>query len=181
MLSRSVFLISVIFTITIGISPSIASGYANEVEIVFENDGQKVQAFEGSIHVPENRSDKNSRLIPLHYLRFPATGKSPGSPIIYLAGGPGGSGIATVSYPGFRFPLFMALREFGDVIALDQRGTGKSSTAPECTSQQSLPVNQVLSESMVPRSSPGCGGRRDAGAHAPGGRSLPRLRRVRGP
>jgi len=162
MLSRSIFFISVICTIIIGISPSVASEavsvsdqndgtqtYANEVEIVFENDGQKVQAFEGSIQVPENRSDKNSRLIPLHYLRFPTTGKNPGSPIVYLAGGPGGSGIATVSYPGFRFPLFMALREFGDVIALDQRGTGKSSTAPECTSNQSLPLNQVLSESMV--------------------------------
>ena len=149
MLFRSLFSISVIFTIMIGISPCVAFAYVNEVEIVFENDGQKVQAFEGSIQVPENRSDKNSRLIPLHYLRFPATGKNPGSPIVYLAGGPGGSGIATVSYPGFRFPLFMALREFGDVIALDQRGSGKSSTAPECTSKQSLPLNQPLNEAMV--------------------------------
>ena len=125
--------------------------YNNEVEIVFENDGQKVQAFEGSIQVLENRSDKNSRLIPLHYLRFPATSMNPGSPIIYLAGGPGGSGIATVSYPGFRFPLFMAMREFGDVIALDQRGTGKSRTATECTSKQVLPLNEILTESEVTR------------------------------
>ena len=43
----------------------------------------------------------------------------------------------------------MALREFGDVIALDQRGTGKSSTAPRCTSKQSLPLDQPLSESLV--------------------------------
>ena len=149
MLSRSIFLTIVLCTVFMGNSPASDHTYANEVEIVFENDGQKVQAFEGSIQVPENRSDKNSRLIPLHYLRFPATGKNPGSPIIYLSGGPGGSGIATVSYPGFRFPLFMALREFGDVIALDQRGTGKSSTAPRCTSKQSLPFDQPLSESLV--------------------------------
>ena len=123
--------------------------YSGETEVLFENDGQKVQAFEGSIEVPENRNNPDSRLIPLHYLRFPASGKHPGSPIIYLAGGPGGSGIATASYPGFRFPLFMAMREFGDVIALDQRGTGKSRTAPECTSTQSIPPNIPLSEALL--------------------------------
>ena len=157
MFSRTV--LAVIFTSTVLLSvPPVAATddvakhvhvYKGEVEIVFENDGQKVQAFEGSIEVPENRNDKNSRLIPLHYLRFPATTKKPGSPIIYLAGGPGGSGIGTVSYPGFRFPLFMAFREFGDVIALDQRGTGKSKTAPECTSDQSMPSNSPLSETLV--------------------------------
>jgi pimeloyl-ACP methyl ester carboxylesterase len=123
--------------------------YSGETEVLFENDGQKVQAFEGSIEVSENRNDPDSRLIPVHYLRFPATGEHPGSPIIYLAGGPGGSGIATVSYPGFRFPLFMAMREFGDVIALDQRGTGKSRTAPECTSKQSIPPNNPLNEALL--------------------------------
>lgn len=126
--------------------------YPNEKPVVFENDGIKVDAFEGSIQVPENRSDKNSRLIPVHYLRFPATGKTSGSPVVYLAGGPGGSGISTVSYPGFRFPLFMAMREFGDVIALDQRGTGKSRTAPKCESKQGLPLNQVLSDAAVTKS-----------------------------
>lgn len=123
--------------------------YPNEQPIVFENDGIKVDAFEGSIQVLENRSDKNSRLIPVHYLRFPSTSTQPGSPIIYLAGGPGGSGISAVSYPGFRFPLFMAMREFGDVIALDQRGTGKSRTAPKCESKQGLPLNQILSDAAV--------------------------------
>jgi pimeloyl-ACP methyl ester carboxylesterase len=120
-----------------------------EKQVVFENDGIQVDAFEGSIQVLENRSDKNSRFIPVHYLRFPATGNQSGSPIIYLAGGPGGSGISTVSYPGFRFPLFMAMREFGDVIALDQRGTGKSRTAPKCESKQGLPLNQVLTDASV--------------------------------
>lgn len=130
-------------------SPKI---YLNEKAVVFENDGIKVDAFEGAIQVPENRSDKNSRLIPVHYLRFPATGNKAGSPVVYLAGGPGGSGISTVSYPGFRFPLFMAMREFGDVIALDQRGTGKSRTAPKCESKQGLPLNQVLSEAALTKS-----------------------------
>lgn len=161
MLSRSVFSKAVLCTALMSISLNAVCNsngsaqtytgdtYAGEVEIVFENDGQKVLAFDGSIQVPENRNDPDSRLIPLHYVRFPATANTTGSPIIYLAGGPGGSGISTASYPGFRFPLFMAMREFGDVIALDQRGTGKSRSAPKCVSQQALPQNSPLTETLV--------------------------------
>lgn len=124
--------------------------YANEKAIVFETmDGKTTDAFEGVIQVPENRNKVESRLISVKYVRFPATGNSNGSPIIYLSGGPGGSGIMTAKYPRFRFPLFMALREFGDVIALDQRGTGASKSAPKCISSQSLPMTKVLTEAKV--------------------------------
>ncbi len=123
--------------------------YPNEKEILFENDGQSVKAFEGSIQVLENRADPKSRLIPLKYVRFPATDNKNASPIIYLAGGPGGSGISTAQYPGFRFPLFMALREFGDVIALDQRGTGKSKIAPKCTSNKTMPLAEEINEAQI--------------------------------
>ncbi|MCG7533618.1 alpha/beta hydrolase [Pseudoalteromonas sp. OOF1S-7] len=109
--------------------------YDNEQAITFKTqDNQQVAAFSGFVTVPENRNQADSRDIRIHYVRFPATTKTPGSPIIYLAGGPGGSGIKTAEYANFRFPLFMALREFGDVIALDQRGTGKSDTLPVCQS-----------------------------------------------
>ncbi|MCP4322441.1 MAG: alpha/beta hydrolase [Alteromonadales bacterium] len=121
----------------------------NEKEIQFKSGEQSVIAYEGSIQVLENRNGKNSRTIPLTYVRFPATGNKKGSPIVYLSGGPGGSGISTAQYPNFRFPLFMALREFGDVIALDQRGTGKSRIVPRCESKQALPLNERLSETQV--------------------------------
>ncbi|MCO7187161.1 MULTISPECIES: alpha/beta hydrolase [unclassified Pseudoalteromonas] len=111
------------------------SVYENEQAITFKTqDNQQVAAFSGFVTVPENRKLANSRTIRVHYVRFPATTKQPGSPIVYLAGGPGGSGIKTAEYANFRFPLFMALREFGDVIALDQRGTGKSDQLPSCQS-----------------------------------------------
>lgn len=133
-----------------GHMPVLASkAYPNEKSISFKNGEQSVAAFEGTIQVRENRSNPNSRMIPLTYVRFPATGKQTGVPIIYLAGGPGGSGISTASYPGFRFPLFMAMREFGDVIALDQRGTGKSKITPRCISSQSIPTNKRLFEKQV--------------------------------
>jgi pimeloyl-ACP methyl ester carboxylesterase len=126
--------------------------FAHEEEILFKSGEQSVVAYEGSIQVLENRNNVNSRTIPLKYVRFPATGNKKGSPIVYLSGGPGGSGISTAQYPNFRFPLFMALREFGDVIALDQRGTGKSRIVPKCESKQVLPLNERLSESKVTKS-----------------------------
>jgi pimeloyl-ACP methyl ester carboxylesterase len=92
---------------------------------VFESgDKQKVDAELGHLFVPENRRNPNSRLIELVFVRFKSTAQKPGPPIVYLAGGPGGSGIAAAR--GSRFPLFMAMREIADVIAIDQRGVGLS-------------------------------------------------------
>jgi pimeloyl-ACP methyl ester carboxylesterase len=124
--------------------------YPNEQAIVFKTmDNKTTDAYEGYIEVPENRSNVNSRLIPVRYVRFPATGNKHGSPIIYLSGGPGGSGINTAKYPNFRFPLFMALREFGDVIALDQRGTGASDTTIDCISSQKIPLTKIFTSQQT--------------------------------
>jgi hypothetical protein len=79
--------------------------YPNEKPVVFENDGIKVDAFEGSIQVLENRSEKNSRLIAVHYLRFPSTSKKPGSPVVYLSGGPGGVRYFYGQLPGISVPI----------------------------------------------------------------------------
>ena len=106
------------------------------------NSGEEAEAFRGEVFVPENRSNPKSRDIPLRYVRFAATGTNPGAPIIYLAGGPGGSGVATAKWR--RFPLFMAMREFGDVIALEQRGAGESNDTSECISDTIIPVDAVL-------------------------------------
>ncbi|WP_031235552.1 alpha/beta fold hydrolase [Asticcacaulis sp. AC402] len=123
--------------------PAYAAEDAPENAILFESRaGDKVEAFHGVMSVPENRADPKSRTIEVHYVRFAATGGHPGSPIVYLAGGPGGSGIDTAK--GERFPLFMAMREFGDVIALDQRGTGLSEMAPKCVSDVVIPLDRVV-------------------------------------
>jgi pimeloyl-ACP methyl ester carboxylesterase len=86
--------------------------------------GEKIKAELGRFSVPENRGKEGSRSIRLAFVRFRSTSPRPGPPIVYLAGGPGGSGIDAAR--GARFPLFMALRAIGDVIAFDQRGTGMS-------------------------------------------------------
>jgi pimeloyl-ACP methyl ester carboxylesterase len=101
--------------------------------------GKKVEAELGKFSVPENRSNPSSRNIDLYFVRFKSTNPNPGNPIVYLAGGPGGSGINTAK--GNRFELFMAMREVADVIAFDQRGTGLSNHIPSCKTKASFPLD----------------------------------------
>ena len=101
--------------------------------------GEKVDAEFGVLTVPENRSDPQSNLIEVAFVRFKSTSKNPGPPIVYLAGGPGGSGIGAAR--GSRFPLFMAMREIGDVIAFDQRGTGMSKPNLGCIQTLDFPLD----------------------------------------
>lgn len=107
---------------------------------VFRNvKGEKVDAEFGVLVVPENRHDPQSNLIELAFVRFKSTAKTPGDPIVYLAGGPGGSGVGTAM--GSRFPLFMAMREIGDVIAFDQRGTANSKPYLSCPLRLDIPLD----------------------------------------
>lgn len=131
--------------------PAVAQRKAGDLKIkpyVFENGkGEKVDAELGTLLVPENRSDPQSSLIELAFVRFKSTAKNPGPPIVYLAGGPGGSGSGTAQ--GSRFPLFMAMREIGDVIAFDQRGTGMSRPNLGCYERLDLPLDVVPSRETV--------------------------------
>ncbi len=134
-----------IFVLLTGINMAFSKTYKGEKEIIFEaKNGQSSIAFEGSFMVPENRNKKDSRMIPINYVRFPATDKNASVPIVYLSGGPGGSGIQTAKYR--RFPLFMKMREFGDVIALDQRGTGASDINPRCNSNIVIDQSKIISD-----------------------------------
>lgn len=104
--------------------------------------GKPVTAELGTLVVPQNRKVPSDRTIKLKFVRFRSTSKNPGPPIVYLAGGPGGSGIDAAK--GERFPLFMALRDYGDVIALDQRGTGEAEPNTRCTEGFMLPFTKPL-------------------------------------
>ncbi|NNF00658.1 MAG: alpha/beta fold hydrolase, partial [Pyrinomonadaceae bacterium] len=115
---------------------------------VFENaKKEKVPAEFGRLKVPENRNKRNSKMIEVAFVLFKSTSKSPGNPIVYLAGGPGGSGIGTAKFN--RFKLFMAMREFGDVIALDQRGTQGSKPYLKCDGNVELPLDAPLTRESV--------------------------------
>ncbi len=101
---------------------------------------ESVAAEWGVLRVPENRANPASRRIELAFVRFKSTAEDPGPPIVYLAGGPGNSGIAAAR--GTRFPLFMALRSVGDVIALDPRGVGASRPLLDCEETEDYPLDQ---------------------------------------
>jgi pimeloyl-ACP methyl ester carboxylesterase len=114
----------------------------------FENSkGEKTPAEFGTLLVPEKRSDPQSNLIELAFVRFKSTATNPGPPIVYLAGGPGGSGIDAAR--GSRFPLFMAFREIADVIAFDQRGTGYSKPNLGCYERMAAPLDVAPSPEMA--------------------------------
>ncbi|GAB2931651.1 alpha/beta fold hydrolase [Rheinheimera gaetbuli] len=121
---------------------------ANETAITFTADnGNSTEAYAGSFQVAENRNKPDSRQLTIHYVRFPALTDKPAAPIVYLAGGPGGSGISTAK--GRRFELFMALRQHADVLALDQRGTGLSDDVAPCKSSQIMDTTAVWNEQKL--------------------------------
>ena len=108
----------------------------------FEPSGSgAVEAEMGTLSVPLSRSRADSGRLKLSVVRFRSTAAAPGPPILYLAGGPGGSAIETARGP--RFPYFMALREAADVLVLDQRGTGLSAPLTIlCRESWTLPVDR---------------------------------------
>jgi pimeloyl-ACP methyl ester carboxylesterase len=85
--------------------------------------GEVTEAERAVISVPERHGNPSGPQIQLPLVRFRSKAAKPSAPIIYLAGGPGGSGITSAKRDQY-FPAAMALREVGDVIFFDQRGTG---------------------------------------------------------
>jgi pimeloyl-ACP methyl ester carboxylesterase len=135
---------ALLFTVLLSFGLRQAAFGANEERFTFETpSGERVEAFRGSFAVPENRAVATSRELTIRYVRLPALGTKTGPPIFYLAGGPGGSGIEAINY---RYPIFAAMRAYGDVIALDQRGTGASNVVPSCRSSQTVPLRTVTSD-----------------------------------
>ena len=105
--------------------------------------GGKAQAEWGRVRVPENRGRADGPSIILSFVRFKSTSPNPGPPIFFLPGGPGNSSIEAGRMPE-RFPLFMKAREYGDVILLDQRGTGESQPRLDCDEQIGFPADRPV-------------------------------------
>lgn len=101
-----------------------------------------VPAQLGTLKVPARHGQPGQASLELRFVRLAAVKPAPGrAPVVYLAGGPGGSGIASAL--GARWPLFDRIRQEQDLILLDQRGTGRSSAPPPCPHALRLANDQV--------------------------------------
>ncbi|MFN0150439.1 MAG: alpha/beta fold hydrolase [bacterium] len=87
-------------------------------------DGSPLAGELGRIRVPERRGSRTGRTIELAFVRYRTSNPNPEPPIVFLAGGPGGSGVELCG-PHATHPQIRLL-EHSDVIGLDQRGTGLS-------------------------------------------------------
>jgi pimeloyl-ACP methyl ester carboxylesterase len=77
----------------------------------------------GTLYVPENRAEENSRLIGVGFARFKAEPKSAAPPIFLLPGGPGGSYLDVLQPNNSRLiKQILRFRSVGDVVLVDQRG-----------------------------------------------------------
>lgn len=121
-----------------GALPSVAAGTLRlESYPVRSADGRVVAAELGRLAVPA-RQTGGKRTIELAFVRFPATAERSAPPTVYLAGGPGGSGIADAE--GALLPLVERLRTLGDVVAVDTRGAGRSRPELRCRQSWRLPL-----------------------------------------
>jgi hypothetical protein len=62
-------------------------------------DGRTVAAELGRLRVPERRGRAGGRELGLAFVRLRSTSARPGAPIVFLAGGPGDSGIEIARIP----------------------------------------------------------------------------------
>lgn len=107
-------------------------------------DGATIQGEIGRLRVPVRHSDPSGPSLVLAFVRVPSTAKDPGPPIYFLVGGPGASGIEHVAEMALD-PAY-GLLAHGDVIALDQRGTGLSEPrfGEGPLFEEELPLDQPL-------------------------------------
>ncbi|MBL8298199.1 MAG: alpha/beta fold hydrolase [Rhodanobacteraceae bacterium] len=90
----------------------------------------------GFFEVPRRHAEPDGPRYKLRVVRLAARRPLAGAaPIVYLAGGPGGSGVGSARGP--RWPIFDQMRAQHDVLLFDQRGTGMSDVPPPCPFQPS--------------------------------------------
>ncbi|MBV8516034.1 MAG: alpha/beta hydrolase [Acidobacteria bacterium] len=85
----------------------------------------------GHLTVPLNRAHPDAGSAELAFVRLRAGDGSANPPIVYLAGGPGNSGVDAARNP-YALPSLARLARVGDVILLDQRGIGLSTPHVAC-------------------------------------------------
>lgn len=126
--------------ILIGIQCMSAQQLAVTPTTFTSESGKEVIAETGTIQVPENRNNPNASIIPIHFITLKSSNPTPKSPIFYLEGGPGSSSTWQASNPRY-LENWLPYLELGDVVLIDQRGTGAETQRTMFIWQKELPEN----------------------------------------
>lgn len=111
---------------TVHVAPMAAQDLQMETRTVTSEDGTEVSADFGRLVVPENRAKSDSHSIEIAFVRLHGLAAARRAPLVYLEGGPGGSSTWQADEP-WALQRWISLLADGDVVLLDQRGTGESS------------------------------------------------------
>ena len=129
-MQRALLILSLLWLLTSSCGPRATSPDDSQrlplTDCVLSSPGvqRQLDAQCGSLTVPENPADSQSRTIELNVAVIPAIKRSPEpDPLFVLAGGPG-QAITEVA-PALETTLFR-VHEQRDIVLVDQRGAGKS-------------------------------------------------------
>jgi len=111
-------------------------------------DGGRHAASLERLRVPEDRGRSGSPPIVISFVRLSCTVANPGPPIVFLSGEADAPSTLLGRVPAYH-ALFERLRELGDVILLDRRGTGLSEPTLQCAAKGSLPLDAFESEAKA--------------------------------
>lgn len=129
-------------------APRRAGDLSIETRTLEAAGGTMIEADVGRLVVPENRSRPGSKLIELAFVRLRSSAEEPKAPLIYLAGGPGGSSTHFAENPG-SLQNWLAVLAVSDVILLDQRATGKSTPTLRYEAQIPIPEDVFVYEQVA--------------------------------
>ncbi len=102
--------------------PQINVARLNQRDTVyFTSNKVRINAEIGTLKVPENRSDKRSRLITVNYIRLKSLAVNPAEPIFYLEGG--SRNVTWQAENPDYLNNWRPYLQISDVILYDQRGT----------------------------------------------------------
>jgi len=134
------------------LTAAVAAQTAGEIvidrSITYDVGGLEVPLEIGHMLVPENREVAGSRLIKVAYGRFRSPAAEPGSPLVYLSGGPGSSASAMARNPE-AMAAWRPVLEVCDLILLDQRATGHSTPSLQWRPDEPPPTDVLLDEARA--------------------------------
>lgn len=109
--------------------------------------GPAIAAEWGQLMVPENRSVNDSRLLTIPFVRFHSSSEHPGSPLIFLQGGPGTSVLSILPFL-WTAPVMKPPLELADCIFVEHRGFGLSRPSLDCPGTYNIPLDEPGSPTL---------------------------------